>query len=408
MDKWQTMTLREAGIILIDCDHRTPPATISGYPYVTIPQLKNGRIDLADVRYISNEHFKEWTKKANPEPYDVVLSRRCNPGETAFVPPGLKFALGQNLVLLRASGSKVIPEYLRWLAQGDAWWEQISKFINVGAVFDSLRCADIPNFKLPIPPIQEQHSIANLLQSLDNKIELNQRMNETLDGIAHALFKSWFVDFDPVKAKAEGRKPEGMDDTTAALLPSAFTESILGPIPEGWEISSLGEFIELAYGRALKANGRNEGYVPVYGSNGQIGWHDTALVKGPGIVVGRKGNPGTVIYVHEDFFPIDTTFFVIPSQRVPSIIFLSMLMERLGLPSLSADSAVPGLNRNAAYSAQCILPPSNLIENFNELITPFILKKENLRNENKRLIEIRDLLLPRLISGKLRIADGTL
>jgi type I restriction enzyme, S subunit len=216
--------------------------------------------------------------------------------------------------------------------------------------------AYLRTFPILLPPLSEQHSIAHILGTLDDKIDLNQHINDTLEGIAQALFKSWFVDFDPVIAKAEGQKPEGMDDATIDLFPSAFTESILGPIPEGWEISSLGDFIELAYGRALKADGRNEGFVPVYGSNGQIGWHDAALAKGPGIVVGRKGNPGTVIYVHEDFFPIDTTFFVIPSQRVPSIIFLYMLMERLSLPGLSADSAVPGLNRNAAYSAQCILP----------------------------------------------------
>ena len=88
--KWPTLSLREAGVSLIDCDHRTPPASEKGYPYIAIPQIKNSRIDLTNVRLITREHFLEWTHKAHPEPYDIILSRRCNPGETAFVPPGLE------------------------------------------------------------------------------------------------------------------------------------------------------------------------------------------------------------------------------------------------------------------------------------------------------------------------------
>src|ERR1700677_4618397 len=96
--EWPTLSLREAGIKLIDCDHRTPPASKVGYPYIAIPQLHGGRIDLTYVRLISREHLDDWTRKAKPEANDVILSRRCNPGETAFVPPNLEFALGQNLV----------------------------------------------------------------------------------------------------------------------------------------------------------------------------------------------------------------------------------------------------------------------------------------------------------------------
>src|SRR5438309_1921497 len=122
--EWSTMTLREANVILIDCDHRTPPASDTGYPYIAIPQLRAGRIDATEARRISREHLVQWTRKANPLENDVILSRRCNPGETAFVPSGLEFALGQNLVLLRADGSRIYPPFLRWLVRGPQWWEQ--------------------------------------------------------------------------------------------------------------------------------------------------------------------------------------------------------------------------------------------------------------------------------------------
>jgi len=245
--EWPTLSLREAHVTLIDCDHRTPAAADKGYPYVAIPQLRNGRIDLSEARRISHEHFVDWTRKAMPAANDVVLSRRCNPGETAFVPPGLEFALGQNLVLLRADGVKVYPPFLRWLVQGPEWWNQIGKFLNVGAVFDSLRCADVPNFELRIPPIPEQRAIAHILGTLDDKIELNLRMNEPLEAMARALFKSWFVDFDHVRAKAEGRDA-GLPQPLAILFPYQFEDSEVGEIPKGWEVKTIGDLADIVGG----------------------------------------------------------------------------------------------------------------------------------------------------------------
>ena len=238
---WTRTSLREAGVSLIDCDHRTPPAADSGHPYVAIPQLKQGRLDLSGVRRISHEHFVDWTRKAKPQHHDVILSRRCNSGETVYVPSGLECALGQNLVLLRADGKKLFPPFLRWLVRGPDWWEQVGRFINVGAVFDSLKCADIPNFRMPLPPLAEQRAIANILGVLDDKIELNRRMNETLEGLARAIFQSWFVDFDPVRAQRDGLPPPALSPTTAALFPDSFEDSELGKIPTGWKVKCISD-----------------------------------------------------------------------------------------------------------------------------------------------------------------------
>jgi type I restriction enzyme, S subunit len=264
--EWPTLTLREANVTLIDCDHRTPPAADDGYPYVAIPQLRNGRLDLSDVRRISREAYIEWTLKANPRPNDVVLSRRCNPGETAVAPSNLEFALGQNLVLLRADGTRVHPPFLRWLVRGPEWWEQISKFINVGAVFDSLRCADVPSFALRVPPLPAQRAIAHILGTLDDKIELNRQMSETLEGMARALFKSWFVDFDPVRAKAEGRDP-GLPQPLADLFPARLVDSDLGEIPEGWEVTPLAQSVDVVRGLSYKGSGLSERGVPMHNLN---------------------------------------------------------------------------------------------------------------------------------------------
>ena len=160
--------------------------------------------------------------------------------------------------------------------------------------------------------IAEQRAIASVLGTLDDKIALNRRTGATLEAMARALFKSWFVDFDPVRAKMEGRGTE-LPAGIAELFPDRLASSELGEIPRGWRVAPLGDILELAYGRALKAQDRrHDGAVPVYGSRGEVGRHDEELTRGPGIVVGRKGNPGTVIWVPTNFFAIDTTFYVVP------------------------------------------------------------------------------------------------
>ncbi len=215
----QKMTLKNAGVSLIDCDHRTPSHADEGYPYIAIPQLKNGHIRLDGVRRISKSDYLDWTKKLRPQADDVIVVRRCNSGDSAVIPRGLECAIGQNLVILRADGTKVNPKFLRWLIRGPDWWGQVKKFINVGAVFDSLKCREIPQYELLIPPLEEQKEIATILGALDDRIELLSETNNTLEAISQALFKSWFVDFDPVHAKQQGGEPVGMDMETAALFP---------------------------------------------------------------------------------------------------------------------------------------------------------------------------------------------
>ena len=260
---------------------------------------------------------------------------------------------------------------------------------------------------LPVPMESEQRAIAHILGTLDDKIELNRRMNETLEEMARALFKSWFVDFDPVRAKMDdrwrrGQSLPGMPADLYDLFPDRMVDSELGEIPEGWEVKALGDVIELAYGKALKADNRRDGTIPVYGSNGQVGWHDEKLVSGPGIVVGRKGNPGVVTWVHSDFFPIDTTFYVLPKGSDLKLHFLFFALTDQDLPSIAADSAVPGLNRNLAYMNRMLVPANALTDRYDEYAKTLFVRRNHLQEESRALAALRDTLLPKLISGELR------
>jgi type I restriction enzyme, S subunit len=252
--------------------------------------------------------------------------------------------------------------------------------------------------------VHEQRAIAHILGTLDDKIDINHRMNESLEGVARATFKSWFVDFDPVRAKSE-RRSTGLPKEIADLFPDRFVDSELGEIPAGWVTKSLGEIIELAYGKALKEEDRLPGRVPVFGSNGQIGWHSRCLATGPGIVVGRKGNPGTITWAATDFFPIDTTFYIIPKSGIKSYHFLFYALGSHDLKSLGADSAVPGLNRNLAYLDKQVVPSENAVKVFDEQAKCLYQRIHASNQESATLAELRDVLLPKLISGKLRLKD---
>ena len=412
---WPTMTLREANVTLIDCDHRTPPAADSGYPYVAIPQLRAGRIDLTNARRITREHYVEWTQKAKPSANDVILSRRCNPGETAVTPPDLELALGQNLVLLRADSTKVYPPFLRWLVRGPEWWEQIRKFINVGAVFDSLKCADVPNFELRIPPLSEQRAIAHMLGTLDDKIELNRRMNKTLEAMARAVFKSWFVDFlpvrekaaartqtgGPVRAKAEGRDP-GLPKLLTDFFPDSFEDSELGEIPKGWEVGPLDSVLVLQRGFDLPATQRTSGAYPVLAASGPSGTHNEFMVRGPSVTTGRSGVLGKVFYVDDDFWPLNTSLWVKEFRRSrPAYAFHLLLGIDFAL--FNAGSAVPTLNRNHVHNLPTLRPPMGLIDVFERVATENLDRQKHNDGQSRTLAALRDTLLPKLLSGEIRL-----
>jgi type I restriction enzyme S subunit len=280
-----------------------------------------------------------------------------------------------------------------------------------GSVQPKLTQGNLNRIPIPYPPEPDRRAIAHILGTLDDKIELNRRMSETLEAMARALFKAWFVDFEPVRAKMEGRwrrgqSLPGLPAHLYDLFPDRLVDSELGEIPEGWKIGTLGDLVELAYGKALREKDRMPGPVPVYGSNGQVGWHNKAMVKGPGIVIGRKGNPGTVTWVPTDFFPIDTTFYVVPKSMCRSLHFLYYVLSEHDLPSLAADSAVPGLNRSFVYSNQQIIPPSGVLEAFDMIVKPYFDRKYQDERESCTLAALRDALLPKLIRGEIRVKDA--
>ena len=169
-----------------------------------------------------------------------------------------------------------------------------------GTTHQTIYFPEVKAFHICLPPLSEQRAIAHILGTLDDKIELNRRMNETLEAMARALFKSWFVDFDPVRAKAEGRDL-GLPKPFADLFPARLVDSELGEIPEGWEVGPLDSVLVLQRGFDLPATERTSGAYPVLAASGPSGTHNEFMVRGPGVTTGRSGLLGKVFFVAEDF-----------------------------------------------------------------------------------------------------------
>ena len=372
-----------------------------GIPFLRSQNVDPLRVNDTDLKFISKE-FHARLKKSELSPGDVVIVRTGKPGACAVIPQTLPVANCSDLVIVRC-GNKLDPRFLAYYVNSVAAHHVNSHL--VGAVQQHFNVASARRMFLRLPELTEQRAIAHILGTLDDKIELNRRMSETLEAMARTLFKSWFVDFDPVRAKMEGRDP-GLPKEIADLFPSRMVESEIGEIPEGWVIQKLGDLLELAYGRALKAESRRLGAIPVYGSRGQVGWHDERLVEGPGIVVGRKGNPGVVTWVPKDFFPIDTTFFVIPKLNPSWIEFFYFALMGHDLASLGADSAVPGLNRNLAYMNDQVVPPEPLVKRFERVAGGLLNRAHSLAGETATIVGLRDTLLPKLMTGQLRVVNA--
>jgi type I restriction enzyme, S subunit len=295
---------------------------------------------------------------------------------------------------------------------------------------------DLSNLQIPFPQLELQQAIAHILGTLDDKIELNRKMNNTLEATAKALFKSWFVDFDPVRAKAEGRDT-GLPKHIADLFPDSFVDSELGEIPRGWSTKRLGEIFTLDKGLSYKGQYLADNGTPMVNLGCFIGQgkfsdkavkHYTGEFKSRHIII-----PGDIVIANTDItqkrevlgspaiVPILTNnkevifthhVFAVRFKDDPilwrTFIFYSLLQDefRDRAKGFATGTTVLALPRDAILDHELCVPDMRVMRVFNQLIIPFIEKNWSINTESQTLTTLRDTLLPNLISGDLRIKDA--
>ena len=290
-------------------------------------------------------------------------------------------AFNQDIKCIQAT-NKILPIYLYYLLRGsDDLLVGMLESTGIGAgKFDLSRLQNMP---IKLPPIAEQRAIAATLSCLDEKIATNTKINHHLEQMAQAIFKSWFVDFEPFR---DGE----------------FTESELGLIPKGWHIGLLSDLITIKYGRDHKklANGT----IPVFGSGGIMRFVDASLYSGESVLIPRKGTLNNVIYANQAFWSVDTMFYTIMNR--PNIAkFVYFFVRSKDLVSMNAGSAVPSMTTEILNSLPIVIPPTSVLDRYEEVVSAQFRQIQSNKLENINLTAIRDLLLPRLMSGELSVAD---
>ena len=393
MNTWPTMTLGEIceegggfirtgpfGSQLHQSEYTDDP---HGIPVIMPKDMAGGRIDLSSIARIDDataNRLSQHLLAAN----DVVLSRRGDVGRSAWM-------FDHDLPVLCGTGSmrihlgvpaSVQPEYLRYFFRSRLAIDYLEGHA-IGATMPNLNAMIVTRMPVPILPRALQGLAISVLHGLDDLVENNRRRVAVLEEMARAIYREWFVHF---------RYP-GHENTTLA-------DSSLGPIPDGWAVTTLGQVLELRYGKALKKENRRGGSVAVVGSAGVVGWHDEHLTEGPTIVVGRKGNVGSVTWIDGPSWPIDTAYYV--ETDLPRRYVVEQLRRT---EFLNTHAAVPGLSRDQAYSRPFLQPPDNLMGHFGGLSQVLAVQASAIAAQAERLVSVRDLLLPRLVTGRIDVSS---
>lgn len=247
--------------------------------------------------------------------------------------------------------------------------------------------------KTKIPPLSIQRQVAELLDGYNTLIENNNRRIAILEDMAQSLYREWFVNF---------RYPNHEDNFDSEGKPKLI-DSPLGQIPEGWQVKRLDDYVELQRGFDLPKGKRNEeGGIPIYAASGLTGYHDEVKVRGPGIVTGRSGTLGIVKLVLEDHWPLNTSLWVKHFNNCTAH-YAYYLLDSIGLERFNSGASVPTLNRNDVHGKPVISPPNELIERFEEIAAVLHKQINVLGRKNDNLKKQRDMLLPKLISGQIKL-----
>ncbi|MCQ4831403.1 MULTISPECIES: restriction endonuclease subunit S [Hungatella] len=388
--EWKTVTVQELineGMLErpLDGNHgaihpKSSDYVSSGVPFVMAADLINGRIDYSNCKYITSEQAAG-LRKGIARPGDVLLTHKATIGRTALVDDSFNTIILTPQVTYYRVRNGLYNKFLKYYFDTEYFQRLFFSWAGSGSTRAYLGITE--QCKLPIcfPSFPEQEAIANTLSSLDDKIELNNRINKNLEAQAQAIFKSWFVDFEPFQD-------------------GAFIDSDLGEIPKGWRAGVLSEVIEIKYGKDHKKLA--DGMIPVYGSGGIMRYADRALYESESVLVPRKGTLNNVIYINTPFWTVDTMFYT--KMKVSGAAkMVYFFLKSKDLASMNAGTAVPSMTTDILNNIPMVIAPDTIIRQYDDLQKPLFEQMETLKKQNKTLSILRDTLLPKLMSGEIQI-----
>jgi type I restriction enzyme, S subunit len=409
----------------IDNRGKTPPLSATGYPLIEVKHIQEDRLYpvFEDTKYVDQETWDTWFR-AHLQPDDILFSTVGSIARSCMVPEKPKFCIAQNVLGFRANRSKADPRFLYYAINGSFFQHEVHGR-TIETVQKSIKVHDLKTCRIPLPTLAEQKAIASVLGALDDKIELNRRMNATLDAMARALFQSWFVDFDPVRAKLDHRQPIGLDKSTAALFPEHLVESPLGHIPQGWRACTLGDVaknvsITFDFKRTPEVVFINTGDVlegDFLHSNRSIHVGLPGQAKKsirPDDILFSEIRPANKRYAYVDFdssdYVVSTKFMVIRASKEmhPRLLYRILTaketLDEFQVQAESRSGTFPQITFDSISHLPIVLPPMEIQNAFQRSVESLDAQIKLNKQQSRTLATLRDTLLPKLLSGELSVA----
>ncbi len=346
---------------------------------------------------------------------DIIMARTCSTGISLLIKEPLNAVFNNGLARIRLKLDRALPEFIAYVFKSKEFVEYIYGISAGTSVQLNMRVGDVAKYKFLLPRLSTQSEIARILRTFDDKIELNRRMNETLEQMAAATFKAWFVDFEPVKAKADGAKsfpsmPQEVFDT----LPTEFTDSPLGPIPKGWDAVGFGDIAECYDSKRIPLSKRErsqrQGTYPYYGAASVMDYVDDFLFDGNYVLMGEDGSVITVEgypvlqYVWGQFW-VNNHAHVLQGKNGISTEHLLLSLRQSILTPFITGAVQLKLNQGNMKQIPFVFPTSSVSAAFVRSIDPLFAKYRANVEESRTLTAIRDALLPKLLSGEIRVGE---
>ena len=412
--EWKQLPLEDCMSAIIDYRGKTPTKTTFGVPLVTAKIVKGGRIEPAE-EFIAEADYEAWMRRGLPQKGDIVMTTEAPLGEVARL-DGRKIALAQRVITLRGKDQLFDSGFLRYLLQSTPVQEE-PKARATGTTVLGIKQSELRKVSLTLPPLPEQKRIAHILGTLDDKIELNRRMNATLEAMAQALFQSWFVDFDPVRRNAEGATPRPED----SLFPDSFEDSAMGEISKGWRCSTISDVCEINEWTLSKKDGLSEleyveisevnrgdiGNIPIYIRGEEPSRARRRLRHGDTVLSTVRPDRGAYFLSLNPPIKrvVSTGFAVLTPTKAPwSYVHAAIIQPEVSdhLGHVADGGAYPAVSPEIIGACNVALPAgSKVLEAFHQVCAPRFERAEANRIESRTLAALRDTLLPKLLSGEL-------
>ena len=390
-------TLKEICAVVVDCPHSTPVWTNSGKIVVRNNNIKNGRIDLSSPSYTDIPHFEQRIKRAVPQPGDVIITREAPIGEVGMIPDGVECCLGQRMVLLRANPQICDNFFLLYSLQSRYAQHQMSWSEGTGTTVSNLRIPHLENLKIPFFPLSKQRYLVSILKALDQKIELNQKINDNLLHQMQTLFRAWFIEFQ----SSYDVQPATWEEVTLEALTALISRGITPKYSDQSKQMVVNQkcirnhTIDLSLARPHLPKSINEKWL-------QFG---DLLINSTGEgTLGRSAQ----IWFEPNNLTVDSHVTIVRPANANLIFYIGLwgILHEKKIESLHTGSTgQTELPRDRVKAMSLLLPDAETLNRFNAAIAPMAAKIVQNQNENQRFTEIRDTLLPKLMSGEINLQE---